>query len=179
MAITYNQVAYRGVAAEPIVEEILFENQTIAKGLVTFETDVKAETIFTEASATATLQAYTSGAPTSAGSLNAFDVAVTPTKVQFYQEFDPNNLRFSRFKRDIKPGAWEIMSNEFERIVIGGLYAKQVSLAAELEFWQGATAATQTETTAGSPDRAELEKWRAQAQSLWFNDGSCTGGKSE
>ncbi|MFZ9162661.1 MAG: hypothetical protein ACO21Q_08550, partial [Burkholderiaceae bacterium] len=42
-----------------------------------------------------------------------------------------------------------------------------------------ATAATQTESKAGSPDRAELEKWRAQAQSLWFNDGSCTGGKSE
>ena len=86
MAITYNSVNYRGKAAEPIVEELLFENATIAKALVTFEEDVKAETIFTEATATATLQAYTSGVPTSAGSLTAFDVAVTPTKVQFYQD---------------------------------------------------------------------------------------------
>jgi hypothetical protein len=31
----------------------------------------------------------------------------------------------------------EIMSSEFERILIGGLYAKQVSLAAENEFWNG------------------------------------------
>lgn len=92
MAITYNSVNYRGKAAEPIVEELLFENNTIAKALVTFEEDVKAETIFTEATATATLQAYTSGVPTSAGSLTAFDVAVTPTKVQFYQEFDPSTL---------------------------------------------------------------------------------------
>ena len=148
MPITYNVVDIRGKAAEPIVEEILFENKTIADGLVTLEEDVKAETIFTEASATASLQAYTSGVPTSAGSLNAFDVAVTPTKVQFYQEFDPNSLRFSRFKRDMKPGAWEIFSNEFERIVVGGLYAKQVSYAAEVEFWNGVKAATKTAVAA-------------------------------
>ena len=148
MAISYNIVNIRGVAAEPIVEEILFENDTIAKGLVTFEEDVKAETIFTEATASATLQAWTSGVPTSAGSLTAFDVAVTPTKVQFYQEFDPNALRFSRFKRDMKSGAWETLSGEFERLVIGGLYAKQVSLAAESEFWNGATSATQTAVAA-------------------------------
>jgi len=157
MAITYSIANYRGKAAEPIVEEILFENETISKGLVTFESDVKAETIFTEATASATLQAYTSGIPTSAGSLTAFDVIVTPTKVQFYQEFDPNTLRFSRFKRDMKPGAWEIMSNEFEQLVIGGLYAKQVSIAAENEFWNGATAATQTAVaalTAGTANTA-------------------------
>ena len=148
MAITYNSVNYRGKAAEPIVEELLFENGTIAKALVTFEEDVKAETIFTEATATATLQAYTSGVPTSAGSLTAFDVAVTPTKVQFYQEFDPNTLRFSRFKRDMKPGAWEIMSSQFEQLVIGGLYAKQISNAFENEFWNGATSATKTAVAA-------------------------------
>lgn len=148
MALSYNIVDYRGKAAEPIIEELLFENDTIAKGLVTFEEDVKAETIFTEATASATLQAYTSGAPTSAGDLTAFDVAVTPTKVQFYQEFDPQNLRYSRFKRSIKPGAWELLSTEFEQMVIGGLYAKQVSNALEYEFWNGATAATQTAVAA-------------------------------
>jgi hypothetical protein len=79
---------------------------------------------------------------TSAGSLTAFDAVVTPVKVQFYQEFDPNTLRFSRFKRDMKAGAFEIMSSEFERLVIGGLYAKQVSLAAENEFWNGVRSVT-------------------------------------
>lgn len=153
MAITYNVVNIRGVAAEPIIEEILFENSTIKDSLVTFEEDVKAETIFTEATASATLQAYTSGVPSSAGSLTAFDYLVTPVKGQFYQEFDPNAIRFSRFKRDMKAGAWEILSNEFERVVIGGLYAKQVSSAFENEFWNGVKSATQTAVaalTAGS-----------------------------
>lgn len=157
MPITYNVADYRGKTAEPIVEEILFENDTIGKSLVSFETDVKAETIFTETTASATLQAYTSGVPTSAGSLNAFDSIVTPAKVQFYQEFDPNSLRFSRFKRSIKPGAWEILPTEFEQIVIGGLYARQVSLAAENEFWNGVTAATKTAVaalTAGTANTA-------------------------
>lgn len=176
MAISYNSVAYRGKAAEPIVEEVLFENDTIAKGLVTFESDVKAETIFTEATASATLQAYTSGAPTSAGSLDAFDVAVTPVKVQFYQEFDPNSLRFSRFKRDMKPGAWEIMSSEFERVVIGGLYAKKVSLAAENEFWNGVTSATQTAVAAltagtGQTSVGAAEKTLVAALSASQTDG--------
>lgn len=166
MALTYNIVDYRGKAAEPIIEELLFENDTIAKGLVTFEEDVKAETIFTEATASATLQAYTSGAPTTAGDLTAFDVKVTPTKVQFYQEFDPQNLRYSRFKRSIKPGAWELLSTEFEQMVIGGLYAKQVSLALENQYWNSVTSATQTavaaltagtaQTSVGTAEKAKI-----------------------
>lgn len=148
MALTYNQVDYRGKAAEPIIEEILFENDTIGKGLVTFEEDVKAETIFTEVSATATLQEYTCGEPTAAGALSAFDVVVTPKKAMFYDVFCPENLRFSRFKRDIKSGAWETLSDEFERVVIGGVYAKQVSLTFEREFWNGVTAATKSAVAA-------------------------------
>jgi len=148
MAITYNKVDIRGVAAEPIIEEILFENQTIAKSLVTFETDVKAETIFTEASATATFQEFVCGVPTSAGELSAFDSVVTPKKGMFYQEFCPDNLRFTRFKRDMPAGAYNNTSTEFERIVIGGLYAKKISLALEQEYWNGVVAATQTAVAA-------------------------------
>lgn len=144
MPITYNRVDIRGVAAEPILEEILFENQTIAKGLVTFETDVKAETIFTEASATATLQQFICGEPTSAGDLSAFDTVVTPDKGMFYQTFCPDNLRFSRFKRDMQAGAYNTTSSEFERILIGGIYAKKMSLALEILYWSGIKATTQT-----------------------------------
>jgi hypothetical protein len=148
MAIAYNPVNIKGVAYEPILEEIIFENGTIKKSLVTFETDVKAETIFTEASATATLQQYVSGAPTSAGSLSAFDVVVTPDKGMFYQEFDPNSIRFSRFKRDMPAGTWNNTSSEFERILIGGVYSKKMSNALENLFWSGVKESTQTAVAA-------------------------------
>lgn len=162
MAIVYNKVDIRGVAAEPIIEEILFENQTISKGLVTFETDVKAETIFTEASATATFQQFVSGVPTSDGSLSAFDSVVTPKKGMFYQEFAPDNLRFSRFKRDMAAGAWNNTSSEFERIVIGGIYANKISLALENEFWNGATAATKTAVAALTAGTAQNQVGAAE-----------------
>lgn len=148
MAIVSNSIDILGVAAEPIIEEILFQNNTLAKGLVTFEDDVKAETIFTEADATATMQAWISGVPTSAGSLNSWDAKVTPSKVMFYQEFDPEALRFTRYKRSIKPGAWENFSTEFEQVVIGGIYANRISLSAERNFWLGATTGTKA-TIAG------------------------------
>ena len=144
MAITSNSIDILGVAAEPIIEEVLFQNNTLNKGLVTFEDDVKAETIFTEASASATMQQYTSGAPTSSGDLSSWDAKVTPEKVLFYNEFDPNTLRFSRYKRSMSQSAWECFSTEFERIVIGGIYAKKVSLSAERNFWLGAKSATKT-----------------------------------
>lgn len=179
MPVSYNVVDIRGVAAEPIIEEILFENVTIADSLVAFEEDVKAETIFTEATASATMQAYTSGVPTTAGSLNLFDVAVTPTKVQYYQEFDPNSIRFSRLKRDLKPGAWEIMSTEFEKVVIGGLYAKQISLDAEAKFWNNATAATKTAVAAltaatGQTSVGAAEKTLVAATTAGLFDGIIT-----
>lgn len=176
MAITYNKVDIRGVAAEPIIEEILFENNTIGQDLVTFEDDIKAETIFTETNATAVLQPYTCGVPTSAGSLTAFDTVVTPDKVLFYQEFCPDTLRFSRFKRDMKPGAWETFSNEFERIVIGGIYAKQISLAMEKEFWVGIKTATQTAIAALTPGAGQTSVGAAEQSQIAALTASQTDG---
>jgi len=144
MAITYSPIEIRGVAASPVIEEVLFANKTLSEGLVTFEEEVKNEVIFTEGSTTATMQAYTSGAPSTAGSLDLFDVSITPTKYLYYQTFDPNTLRPSRFKRDMKPGAWETLSNEFEQVVIGGMYSKKIAYDAEFQFWSGITSAQKT-----------------------------------
>lgn len=148
MAIAYNIVDLRGQVASPVIEEVLFENKTLSEGLVTFEEEVKNEVIFTEGNTTATMQAYTSGNPSSSGALTLFDVAVTPSKYMYYQTFDPNTLRPSRFKLDMKPGAWETLSTEFEQVVIGGMYSKKIAYDAELQFWSGITSAQQT-TIAG------------------------------
>lgn len=139
MAISYNIIDIRGKASENVIAEILFQNKTISEGYVTFEEEVKNEVIFSEGSTTVSMQAYTSGVPTAGGSLDLFDVTVTPTKYMYYHPFDPNVLRPSRFKRDMKAGAWEVLSSEFERIVIGGMYANKISYDAELKFWSGIT----------------------------------------
>lgn len=175
MAISATIVDIRGKAYEPIIEELLFENKTVANKLVAFEDDVKSETIFTENDNIATMQAYTSGAPSSSGTLGLVDTAVTPIKLMFYQEFDPNTLRSSRFKRDMKKGAWNTASSEFERVVLGA-YGKAVSYDAELKFWSGETQATKTAIAALTPGTGQTavgaaEQTWAAAQTVSLVDG--------
>lgn len=175
MAISATIVDIRGKAYEPVLEELLFENKTISENLVSFETDVKNESIFTENTNIVALQAYSSGAPTSNGTFNLVDTNVTPTKVMFYHEFDPNTLRPSRFKRSMKPGAWEMMSTEFERTVLAA-YGKEVSLDAETKWWSGILAGTKTAIAALSPGTANnqvgaAEQTWAAAQTATQFDG--------
>lgn len=150
MAISATIVDLRGKAYEPIIEEILFANDTVGKNLVALATDVKADTIFTENDNTATMQAYSSGAPTSSGTFGLVDTLITPTKVMYYQEFDPNTLRSSRFQTTMKPGAWEIESSEFGSVVLKS-YGNLISEDLSFKFWNGATAATKTAIAALTP----------------------------
>jgi hypothetical protein len=175
MAISASIVDIRGKAYEPVLEELLFENKTISDNLVSFESDVKNESIFTENTNAVTLQAFASGAPTSQGTLTLNDTSVTPTKVMYYQEFDPNTLRPSRFKRSMKPGAWEMMSTEFERVVLAA-YGKEISTDAETKWWSGITTATKTAIAALTPGTGQAsvgaaEQTWAAAQTATQFDG--------
>lgn len=175
MAISITVSEIRGKAYEPILEELLFENKTISENLVSFETDVKNETIFTENTNVVGMQAFASGAPSSSGTFTLVDTLVTPTKVMFYQEFDPNALRPSRFKRSMQPSAWNIMSTEFERTVMAA-YGKEVSLDAESKWWTGILAATKTAIAALTPGTGQnavgaAEQTWAAAQTASLFDG--------
>ena len=80
MAISYSPVDIRGKAVEPILEEVLFANKTVSDNYVTVNTDIKAGTIFTEASVSVTAQLYTGAALSSSGTIttNLSDFGVWP-----------------------------------------------------------------------------------------------------
>jgi hypothetical protein len=143
MAISYTSVDIRGKAVEPILEEVLFANKTIADGYVTFNTDIKAGTIFTEASVAVTAQLYTGAALSNSGSMTVTDRIITPTKLEYKQTFLQESLRAGRFGRSMNPGAWNIESNEFASTVLAQ-YGANVSEDAESIFWGGITSATKT-----------------------------------
>ena len=164
MAIVASIVDIRGKAYEPVITEILFENATVADNLVAFETDVKAESIFTENVNTAVMQVYTCGAPASAGTLGVTDTIVTPKKVLYYQEFCMETLRTSRFKRSMKPGAWEMSSSEFERTVLAS-YGQLMAQDAERAFWNGASTATKAAIAALTPGAANTSA--SAAEQAW------------
>ena len=147
MAISYSQlVTINGVAADPVISEIIFENKTISEGLVAFETGIKAGTIFTENVNTVTMQNWAVN-PSASGTIGVNDVLITPVKVEYLDSFTPNDLRTSRFNRDMKPGAWNDVSDEFAKMILNGV-AKSISADAENKFWNGATATTKTAVAA-------------------------------
>lgn len=178
MALSATIVDIRGKAYEPIIEEILFSNNTVENNLVAFETDVKSESIFTENVNTVTMQAYTTGVPSSAGTLGVVDTLITPVKVMYYNEFAMESLRSSRFKRTMKAGAWETASSEFEKSVLTN-YGSLISLDAESKFWNGATTATKAAIaalTSGVPNNqvGAAEKTYAAAAPTNLIDGVIT-----
>jgi hypothetical protein len=143
MAISYTGIDIRGKAVEPILEEVLFANKTVADNYVTFNTDIKAGTIFTEAGVDVTAQLYTGNQLSSSGSMTITDRIITPTKLEYKQTFLQESLRAGRFGRSMNPGAFNIESSEFASTVLAQ-YAPNVSQDAENLFWGGITAATQT-----------------------------------
>lgn len=150
MAITYTPVDIRGAAVEPILEQVYFANKTIADNYVTFNTDIKAGTIFTEAGVGVTAQLYTGAALSSSGSMTITDRTITPTKLEYKQTFLQEALRTSRFNRSMGKGAWEIESSEFATAVLAQ-YGSAVSQDSESIFWGGITSATKTAIAALIP----------------------------
>jgi hypothetical protein len=131
-----------------IIAEILFKNETVEKGLVSFETGIKAGRIITENINSVTMQAWSVNPTGSeAGAIGLEDTTVTPVKVEFIDKFTPDDLRSTRFNRDMPAGAINDVSDEFNRLVLNGV-APLISNDAENKFWNGATAATKVAVAA-------------------------------
>ncbi len=143
MAITYTPVDIRGVAVKPILQQVFYQNKTVSDGYVTFNTDIKAGTIFTEAGVGVTAQLYTGLSLASAGSMTITDRTITPTKLEYKQTFLEEALRSSRFNTTMAGGAWNVESSEFASEVLA-MTGPAVSQDAETLFWGGITAATKT-----------------------------------
>jgi hypothetical protein len=160
-----NGIDIRGVASEPVIEEIIFENKTVSEGLVAFETNIKAGTIFTENVNSVTMQPWSVN-PTGNedGTFGLAEVIITPVKVEYYSNFTPDDLRSSRFNRSMKPGAWNDFSDEFGKLVMNGT-AKSIASDAESKFWNGATTATKS-TVAGLINGTNNDEVGAEEQAL-------------
>lgn len=150
MAISYTTKTEPLSVIEGILEEVLFDNKTIANDWVTFNDDIKAGTILTDESISVTAQLYTGAALSSSGTITLNDRTITPTKLEYKQTFLQDALRTSRFKNTMKPGAWNIESSDFASQVLAK-YGPNISEDSEKIFWGGITAATQTAIAALTP----------------------------
>lgn len=149
LTITYNPIEFKGPHFQEIFTEVLFMNNTISNGIVRFLPDIKTETALTEAAASVTIQAYKSR-PVSgdaAGTLTIKDYITRPVQLMLYDEFTPNDFKYTRFGQDAPKGAFNNISDDLNRLILE-LYGKQQSLKAESLFWHGAKTSTKS-TVAG------------------------------
>lgn len=160
--ITYTGAQIPTDFKQEIIAEILFRNDTVEKGLVAFETGIKAGRVITENVNSVTMQAWTVNPTGSeAGDIGLQDTVVTPVKVEYIDKFTPDDLRSTRFNRDMAPGAINDVSDEFNRLVLNGV-APLISLDAEKKFWNGATAATKTAVAALTAGTAQTSVGAAE-----------------
>lgn len=157
MAISYTSpTTITGDVYAEVMNEVLYQNNTIGRKLVRFIRDVKANVPIRTLAVTVADQAYSSGAPSSSGTLTPGDKLITPVKRMFYQEFDYETLRGTAHGTNMKSGAFNIIDDEFARNVIALIGPKQ-ALAIESRFWNGATSATQTAVAALTPGTNQNE----------------------
>ncbi len=149
MAISYTPTTSPQII-EDILQEVMFANKTVRDSYVTFNSDIKAGTIFTEAGVSVTAQLYTGAALSSSGTLTITDRLITPTKLEYKQTFLQEALRTARFNRSMNPGAWNIESSEFASEVLA-MVGPKVSADAESIFWGGITSTTKTAIAALTP----------------------------
>lgn len=150
MAITYSPKEFTGTDFEEIFMETLYQNETISEGKVRLITDIKAATVITEMEVDVTTQAYSCDVPTPGGSININDGLLSPCKAMSYQEWCPDDLRFSRFSTGMRSGAWENINEDWLRIVME-TYGTKLSRTIESEFWNGASPATAFEVARLTP----------------------------
>jgi len=147
MPITYSPISIRGKAVEPIIQAIFFANKTIEKSLVNFADDVKASTIITETDVTVQGQKYTGERLNSLGGPVLRDRLANPKKIEYKYTFKMEDLRQSRFNRDMATGAFNIDSSEFNTQVLQ-MTGPKTSQDAQLKFWSGFSAAAKTSIAA-------------------------------
>lgn len=170
--ITYNPVEFTGTYFEEIFMEVLFQNETVSQNKVRLITDIKAQTIITEMDVDTTIQAYVCGAPTPTGSININDAILSPCKQMSYNEFCPDDLRYSRFSTQMRAGAWEIMPEEWLRIVME-TYGTKTSRLIEQNFWNGMSA--QTKIDVGTAPLGGMITTETQAYAVAAPTTLCDG----
>jgi hypothetical protein len=162
---------------QDLLTEIIYMNKTVGQGMIRFFDQIKGSGRIRALSATVTGQAY-SNAPTASGSTTLQERLITPVKREFYDTIDYETIRNTAGSLEIPDGAANIVQDKFTQAILG-LVAGKASRAVETDFWNGATAATQTAVAALTAGTAQnqvstAEKAYVAAAPTSYVDGVLT-----
>jgi len=130
---------------EQITEELYQDSKTLRERVIAIEEGHKSGTDVYESKVDVTMTALNTGEVTATGNI-ALGVNRTPVSLvafNYEDRINDNALKGTKFEKSMKAGAYEVVSDEFDKKV---LIQIQPAIGADIEskLWNGATTATKT-----------------------------------
>jgi len=152
MAITYSGSAVNQTELEEIQSELYQDSATFREAVIDIQEGHKSGTDVYESKVSVTAIAATTAGVTATGNI---DLAVQKSPVnlvsfEFQDVIKETTLLQSRFERSMKAGAFEHVSDEFDRKVLIDV-TPAIGEAVETMIWNGATTATKAAIAALTP----------------------------
>lgn len=174
--MVYNPVYFQGDLAQEIHSAVLEANRTAERKLLRVEDNIKYERVLTSISGDINWQAYKEQIREvdipGLAAVNDWkfgDRLIRPAKMMAFDNVTLDQLRKTRFSRDMAPGANNIGSNEFERAATGYLIPRMGKSYERLTY--GSITAASKAAIAASPTPSAGEKAWAAAQTPFLFDG--------
>ncbi len=174
--MTYNPVYFQGDVAQEIHSAVLEANRTAERKLLRVEDNIKFERVLTSISGGVAWQAYKEkireadlDALVAANDWKFGDRKITPKKIMALDNVTMDQLRKTRFSRDMAAGANNLGSTEFEQASTGYLIPRMGKSFERLQYC-AITAATKA-LIAASPTPSASEKAWSAAQPAFEFDG--------
>lgn len=152
MAINYTGTTRNYTELERIQQELYQDSKTFREAIIDIQEGHKSGTDVYESKVDVTMTALNTGQVTATGNI-ALGVQKTPVSLVAFNYEDiinDNVLKGTRFEKSMKAGAYNVVSDEFDKKV---LIQITPAIGADLEskIWNGATSATKTAIAALTP----------------------------
>jgi len=152
MPINYTGTTRNYTELEEIQQELYQESRTFREALIDIEEGHKSGTDVYESKVTVAMTALNTGEVTATGDID-LNVQKTPVSLvpfNYEDRINDNSLKGTRFEKSMKAGAFNVVSDEFDKKV---LIQVTPAIGADLEskIWNGATTATKAAVAALTP----------------------------
>ena len=152
MAINFTGSTRNQEELEKIQEELYQDSKTLREAVITIDEGHKSGTDVYESKVTVTQSALNLGEVTATGNigLGFNSTPVTLTSFNYEDIISDNSLKGTRFEKSMKKGAYEVVSDEFDKKVLIQI-TPAIGADLEAKFWNGATTATKAAIAALTP----------------------------
>jgi hypothetical protein len=152
MAISYTGSKRNYQELQEIQMELYSNSGTFRDAFIDVQDTFKSGTDVYESKVTTTMTALNTGGVTTTGNVE-LGVQKTPVSLLTYNyedTIDDNVLKGTRFEKSMQAGAFNVVSDEFDRMVLIQV-APSISEDLENKIWNGATSATKVAIAALTP----------------------------